>query len=486
MNKYEIIDLHLRGMSIRKISKLLGISRNTVSKYIEKYENDISLLMDENQTLDKRIIIESIVEEPRYDTSNRKPSKYNEEIDILLDQILADEEKKNERIGSHHKQKLSKSQIHQLVIEAGYDIGLTTISRKINEKRNKNKEAYIKQEYPYGQRFEYDFGEVKLVINGECKKKYLAVISSPASGFRWAYLYHNSKMDVFIDSQVKFFDMVKGSYEEGVYDNMRNVVSKFVGRNEKEINRELLKLATYYGFSINVTNCFSGNEKGTVESAVKWIRNKVFAIRYEFDTFEEAEAYLQKQLVKINEGSSIDEEMKYLKPYRPKYESAHIESRLVDKYSFIKVDANFYSVPDYLVDKNVLVKIYPNNIDVYYKQDKVATHIRDTGKNKTCIDINHYLDTFLKKPGALRNSTALKSVPELKDIFDKYYKENPRSFISKLNENMNLELNELIEVLKPDYQKINEDNNWVKEETMKQILEISKLFTGGKKDGLIH
>ena len=131
-------------------------------------------------------------------------------------------------------------------------------------------------------------------------------------------------MDVFIDSQVKFFDMVKGSYEEGVYDNMRNVVSKFVGRNEKEINRELLKLATYYGFSINVTNCFSGNEKGTVESAVKWIRNKVFAIRYEFDTFEEAEAYLQKQLVKINEGSSIDEEMKYLKPYRPKYESAHI------------------------------------------------------------------------------------------------------------------------------------------------------------------
>lgn len=173
MNKYEIIDLHLKGMSIRKISKLLGISRNTVSKYIEKYENDIFLLMDDNQTLDKRIIIESIVEEPRYDTSNRKPFKYNDEIDIFLDQILADEEKKNERIGSHHKQKLSKSQIHQLVIEAGYDIGLTTISRKINEKRNKNKEAYIKQEYPYGQRFEYDFGEVKLVINGECKKKYL-------------------------------------------------------------------------------------------------------------------------------------------------------------------------------------------------------------------------------------------------------------------------------------------------------------------------
>lgn len=486
MNKYEIISFHLKGMSIREISRVLGISRNTITKYIEKYEHDISSLMDESQTISQRAIIESIVEEPKYDTRNRKAFKYNEEIDALLDRILADEEKKSERLGSHHKQKLSMSQIYQLIVEEGYDIGLTTIRNKINEKRNKNKEAYIKQEYSYGQRFEYDFGEVKLLIDGKQMKGYLAVISSPASGFRWAYLYHNSKMDVFIDSQVKFFEMVKGVYEEGVYDNMRNVVSKFIGRNEKEINQQLIKLATYYGFSINVTNCFSGNEKGTVESAVKWIRNKVFAIKYEFNTFEEADAYLQEQLVKINSNSSISEEMKYLKPYKPKYESAHIEPRFVDKYSFIKVDANFYSVPDYLVEKNVLVKIYPNNIDVYYKQEKVATHIRDTGKNKTCIDIKHYLDTFLKKPGALRNSTALKSVPELKDIFDKYYKDNPKSFIVKLKENKYLKLNELIEVLKPDYQRINEDNNWVKEETIKQILEVTKLFTGGNTDELIH
>lgn len=56
----------------------------------------------------------------------------------------------------------------------------------------------------------------------------------------------------------------------------------------------------------------------------------------------------------------------------------------------------------------------------------------------------------------------------------------------KLKENKYLKLNELIEVLKPDYQRINEDNNWVKEETIKQILEVTKLFTGGNTDGLIH
>ena len=120
MNKYDIISFHLKGMSIREISRLLGISRNTVTKYIEKYEHDTSSLMDESQTINQRAIIESIVEEPKYDTRNRKAFKYNEEIDALLDRILADEEKKSERLGSHHKQKLSMSQIHQLIVEEGY------------------------------------------------------------------------------------------------------------------------------------------------------------------------------------------------------------------------------------------------------------------------------------------------------------------------------------------------------------------------------
>ena len=64
MNKYEIISFHLKGMSIREISRVLGISRNTITKYIEKYEHDISSLMDESQTISQRAIIESIVEEP--------------------------------------------------------------------------------------------------------------------------------------------------------------------------------------------------------------------------------------------------------------------------------------------------------------------------------------------------------------------------------------------------------------------------------------
>ncbi len=32
--------------------------------------------------------------------------------------------------------------------------------------------------------------------------------------------------------------MVGGVYKEVVYDNMRNVVSRFIGRNERELNED--------------------------------------------------------------------------------------------------------------------------------------------------------------------------------------------------------------------------------------------------------
>ena len=107
----------------------------------------------------------------------------------------------------------------------------------------------------------------------------MAVFCAPASNFRWAYLYDNQKQAVFLDSHVRFFDMCGGTWKEVVYDNMKNVVSKFIGKHEKQINSELLNLASYYGFEINVTNCFSGNEKGSVERSVNVIRNKVFALQ---------------------------------------------------------------------------------------------------------------------------------------------------------------------------------------------------------------
>ena len=132
--------------------------------------------------------------------------------------------------------------------------------------------------------------------------------------------------------------MLGGIYKEVVYDNMRNVVTKFIGKNEKELNEDLIKMSIYYGFEINVTNAFSGNEKGYVEGSVKYLRNKIFAENYKFISEEAAIEYMESQLIKLNENSQIEEEKKHLKIAKPPLELANITSSVVNKYGFIQIE----------------------------------------------------------------------------------------------------------------------------------------------------
>jgi len=487
-DKYTIIKLKEEGHSNHEIQRMTGIHRKTVSKYWSEYQAELALL-GQNEFL--REAQELIVSAPKYDTGNRGPRKYTPEIDAALDAILAREEVKDSVLGSNHKQKLTGVQIYGLIKAAGYDISLSVICAHIKTKRDSHKQVFIRQEYDYGQRIEYDFGEVRLKINGSLGKYYIAVFSSPGANFKWAYLYRTQKKDVFLDSHVRFFEMIRGVYGEAVYDNMKNVVSRFIGRSEKQLNEDLIKMSIYYGFRINVTNCFSGNEKGHVESSVKIIRNKVFAMKYQFDSFEDAELYLAEELEKINTDSAFEEEKHYLLPYRPPLELGQISNQRVDKYSFVRVENNFYSVPEYLVGRQVTIKNYTAEIIVYSGGAKVCSHKKKPGFHEMTVEITHYLDTFLRKPGAIKNSAALRSKEELKAVFDKYYTGKERFFIEVIRDNQDIEFCELLRILKGapsllSHTPIKEIENNITAKTKSQLLALSELFMIKKETNYVH
>ena len=257
---------------------------------------------------------------------------------------------------------------------------------------------------------EYDFGEVRLDCGEGVKSYHMAVFCAPASKFRWLYLYTNQKKTVFMDSHVQFFEMMGGVWCEVVYDNMKNVVTKFIGKNDKELNEDLVKMSMYYGFKINVTNCFSGNEKGSVEKSVDILRNEIFATNWQFLSLDDAREYAISRLNKLNESCKIEEEQACLLPVMPPLELATICECKVDKSSLISVDCVKYSVPEHLVGKLVIVKKYHEKICVYAENQPVCVHKRAFGNGTMQIDIMHYLNTLHKKPGAIKNSVALKSI----------------------------------------------------------------------------
>ena len=442
MEKAQIIMLKEEGLSNRAVARKTGHDRKTVAKYWNAYRMGLEVL--ETAEVDLKAAQEALLEKPQYNSANRKRHKYTEELDKRLQEILREEARKTRLFGPNHKQKLSNRQIHKKLVEEGFSISESLVNMSLSALRKKQREVFIRQEYDYGDRLEYDFGEVFLDCGAGVKTYHMAVFSSPGSGFRWLYLYTNQKKAVFMDSHVRFFEMMGGAHREIVYDNMRNVVKKFIGKNEKELNEELLKMAVYYGFRVNVTNCFKANEKGHVESSVQILRNQIFADTWAFNSLEDAQEYANSQLLKLNEQSQIAEEKKHLKPYRPPLELAHICEAKVNPSSLISTDTVLYSVPEHLVGKRVLVKKYHNEIRVYAANQLVASHKRIFGNGRMQIDIYQYLNTLQKKPGALRNSVALKSIPRLKAIFDTYYSENPKKFIALFLENKGRTIDEII------------------------------------------
>lgn len=151
-----------------------------------------------------------------------------------------------------------------------------------------------------------------------------------------------------------------------------------------------------------------------------------------------------------------------------------------------------YSVPDYLVGKTVTVRNYVKEVKFYLNDVFVCKHRKKDGAGEVSIDINHYLTTLARKPGAIRNSTALKSIPMLKSIFDNNFNTNPKKFIELLEENKEKSIDELLDelssygtfnsnVIPIDIRNPKPHKSSVESKTKGIILSYNKLCIGGNK-----
>lgn len=76
-----IIAAYLEGKTQREIADEIGISRATVITYLKKYEKARQQLFSEGMiTGDPKVLIDKIVEEPKYNTKNRRKRKATDEI----------------------------------------------------------------------------------------------------------------------------------------------------------------------------------------------------------------------------------------------------------------------------------------------------------------------------------------------------------------------------------------------------------------------
>lgn len=261
LNEKQKIILYWReGLSKSEIARKVEKNRDTVRKYIDEYENKKQELLNSTSTDKVPELIEDIVCKPKYDSSNRAKRKLTDEIISEIEMHLEENKLKRER-GEGKLQK-KKIDIFEAIINKGYDIGHTTVYNAITKIEGKRSEAYIKAIYNPGYTCEFDWGDVKLKINGKTIVAQMAVFTAAYSNYRFAILFMRQKMEFFQEAHAEFFNHCNGAYSQMVYDNMKVAVKRFVGSTEKEPTEGLLQLSIYYGFDFRFCNVRSGNEKG--------------------------------------------------------------------------------------------------------------------------------------------------------------------------------------------------------------------------------
>lgn len=86
--KQRIILAHIDSMSNRAIANMLHISKDTVNKYVNEYNEKREKLLRMHPDMDTSEILQAFIEKPTYDSSNRVPSKATPELLEAIEKCL--------------------------------------------------------------------------------------------------------------------------------------------------------------------------------------------------------------------------------------------------------------------------------------------------------------------------------------------------------------------------------------------------------------
>ncbi|MDA5286327.1 hypothetical protein [Streptomyces sp. Isolate_45] len=160
------------------------------------------------------------------------------------------------------------------------------------------------------------------------------------------------------------------------------------------------------------------HEKGGVEGQIGYFRRNHFTPVPEADSLAELNELVDQW--DLHDGRrrigsrprTIDEYFEVERPLlmplpEEPFETGRLFTPRVDHDSQIAVRTNRYSVPVRLIGKRVRVVLHASHLVVYDRNVEVARHERLIAKGGCRLDLDHYLEALIRKPGAFPGATAL-------------------------------------------------------------------------------
>ena len=138
--KQQILLMHLDGISNRSIAAEMHISKDTVNKYVNEYEQQRSEILSKDPNADPKELIRGIVEKPRYNSCNRGRTKVTAEMIKEIENCLKINEQR--RASGMSKQQMEKFDIYEYLIKKDYEISYATVKSLIRETETRRRECF--------------------------------------------------------------------------------------------------------------------------------------------------------------------------------------------------------------------------------------------------------------------------------------------------------------------------------------------------------
>jgi len=340
--------LHSQGVSIRKIAKTVGVSRNTVKKYIKEAGPPKFKAREYPKQLDK----------------------FREEIETMLGKGY---------IGTR---------IHKELTKNGYTGSLASVHRflrAIKAERKIAKLATTRVETGPGEQMQYDWKEWYLTVDGKKVKVYIHEVILCFSRLKYYTFSLTITCADVVRALCEAIIFFGGCAAQLVLDNAAQMVITHHKDGIIRYNEEFLKFCGLYGVEPSPCKTYRPRTKGKVERPFFYVQEHLLR-GLEVNSLNEFEAKLTELRDEYNQrphselGRSPQEMFAQEREHllkMPSFEPSLLlckEPRRVSNDGYISYNGNLYPVPMRYCTKTVWVEvIYGRQMKVYDGTGELVT-----------------------------------------------------------------------------------------------------------------
>lgn len=371
-----IIELYTEGFSIKRIGRTTGISKNTVKKYLRRYNLEKEGLSKDCQDKSSENLL-GIKHQQEIERDNR----LQEQLPRLVKEL------KRDGVTRHLLWEEYKASDPE-----GYSY--SRFCKKVNSFKAQQ-DVTLRLEHKNGYALSVDFAGKKLFWidkdTGEVHYCEILVCTLPASGYTFAYALPSQKQEDFVHGLNEALRYIGGLPKVILSDNLKSFVVKS-DRYEPTFNELSQQLASYYGIELQATRSGKPKDKAHVERHVAIVYNQIYGpLRdQEFYSITALNSAIHKQLNFLNEKNyqskdysrkdKFEEEKEALKPLPSSLFQIKKSTRAKVQRNYHVIlgeDKHQYSVSYQYVGQQTEVVYTRDTVEIYLRTTRIAVHQRD-------------------------------------------------------------------------------------------------------------